>query len=102
MKILFREPLNQPLQLMEIEDDFVEIINLIGGYFQAIDIGQGVTCLLDEEGMLKGLRNNFYHDDYGWILGKVMFCSTKGEDFVSLTEEQIKYVAKYIGFPIKK
>jgi len=102
MKILFREPVNQPLQLREVDDNYRELQKLIGGYFQAIDIGQGVTCLLDEEGRIKGLDNNFFHDKYGWILGNVVFCSTGGEEYISLTDAQLKYVSKYLGFPIKK
>lgn len=102
MKVLFREPINQPLQVIEIADEFRVIQKLVGGYFQAIDIGQGITCLLDEDGRSKGLGNNFFHDKYGWIIGNVIFLGTKGEDFISLTDAQIKYLVKYIGFPLKK
>lgn len=102
IKVLFRAPVNQPLKLMEIENELDVLQKLIGGYIQVIEIGHNVLCILDEEGRFKESKNNFYHDRYGWIIGNVIFCNQSGEDFTSLTDEQIKFVKKYIGFPIEK
>lgn len=102
MRILFRKPSNQPLQLMEVENELKPIQDLIGGYLQVVDIGQKVICILDEEGMLKGCSPNYYHDMYGMILGNVIFCGVDGGEFTSLTDKQIEYVADYIGFPIER
>lgn len=100
MRILFREPSNQPLKMMEVENELEPIQKLIGGYLQMIPIGHEVVCILDEEGRLKELGNNFYHDIYGGIVGNVLFCSMGDGDFDSLTDEQIEYVEEYIGFPV--
>ena len=97
MQILLREPVNQPLQVMEIDDKFATMQKLVGGYIQAIGITEGIVCLIDEDGRAKGLDNNFYHDRYGAIIGNCVFCGTKGEDFIGLTDTQVLEVADYLG-----
>jgi len=101
MKILFRKPINKPLQAMEIEDGLKPLQKLVGGYVKLIPIADEIVCLCDEEGGLKDLGNNFFHDTYGWIVGNCIFCSTVNNEFASLTDKQIKYVSKYIGFPVE-
>lgn len=98
MKILFREPLNQPMKLMEIGSSVEDVQKIIGGYVHLIYLEKNVWCLIDEDGIAKGLENNFYHDQFGPILGNVVFC---GADFTSLNVAQLEYVKEYIGFPIK-
>jgi hypothetical protein len=100
MKILFREPLNKPLKLMKIENKLKPIQELIGGYLQVVKIRKDILCIYDEEGLLKGLDNNYFNDEYGWIVGNVVFCGEDGAEFTSLTNEQIKFIEDYIGCPI--
>ena len=102
MKILFREPSNQPLKLMEIENDVEPIQKLIGGYFTAFPIRQDILCICDEEGINKSLETNFVDDRNDEILGNVIFCGKDGDEFNSLSKGQIDFVEEYIGFPVIK
>lgn len=101
MKIIYKEPVDKSLKLMEVEYGLQSLQELVGGHFQVINIRFDVYCLFDKNAMFKELENNFYHHRYGWIQGNVVFCSIGGGSFNSLNEEQIRYVAKYIGFPLE-
>lgn len=101
MRVLFREPVNQPLRLIEVENDVESIQKLIGGYFAVIKIREDICCIFDEDGMLKMLPTNYYIDEYGWIVGNVLFCSFEESELTSLNDEQIKFIKDYIGFPVE-
>lgn len=102
MRVLFREPVNQPLQLLEIENELEPIRKLIGGHTEVLLIREDILGIIDEEGLLKGKNKNFYDDNYGWIVGNVIFCGANEDavEFQSLTDEQIDFIREYIGFPV--
>lgn len=100
MKVLIREPINQPLQLKEITGTLEELQEIVGGYIEVVRITPDILCICNEDGKRKNLGNNFYHDFYGWILGTVIFASDSGKEFGSLTDSQVRYVQEYIGFPV--
>ena len=100
MRVLVREPINQPLQLKEIEGSLEEIQEIIGGNMEIVPMMQGLLCICNGEGEMKGLERNFFHDYDGWILGTVIFVSDGGEEFRSLTDSQITFIKEYIGSPV--
>lgn len=100
MRVLVRKPINQPLQLKEIEGSLEEIQEIIGGNIEIFPMTQGLLCIYNEGGKMKGLENNFFHDYAGWILGTVIFVSDGGEEFRSLTDSQITFIKEYIGAPV--
>lgn len=101
IKVLVRKPLNQPLELVEIDNNLKEVQRIVEGYIEVIKIRKDITCVCNDEGMLKHLEHNYYNDEYGWILGTVVFCSFNHEgEFISLSQEQIDFVKDYIGFPV--
>lgn len=100
MRVLVRERINQPLQLKEIEGSLEEIQEIIGGNMEIVPMTQGLLCIYNEEGKMKGLGKNFFHDYAGWILGTVIFVSDGGDEFRSLTDNQITFIKEYVGFPV--
>ena len=100
MRVLVREPIKQPLQLKEIEGTLEEIQEIIGGNMEIVPMMQGLLCIYNGEGEIKGLERNFFHDYDGWILGTVIFVSDGGEEFRSLTDSQITFIKEYIGSPV--
>ncbi|HWQ43091.1 MAG TPA: DUF3846 domain-containing protein [Desulfosporosinus sp.] len=100
MRVLIREPIDQPLQLKEIEATIPELQDLVGGFIQIIRMTEDICCICNEEGTSLGLENNFYYDPLGWITGICIFTSTDSQEFTSLTDKQIEYISKYIGFPV--
>lgn len=96
MRVLVREPINQPLQLKEIEGTLEDLQELVGEFIEIVRITDDIVCISNE----KGLGNNFYSDGIGWIVGTCVFTSTKDTEFASLSDKQIGYIAEYIGFPV--
>lgn len=53
-------------------------------------INKEVALVCNEEAVLQGLPWNRYVRRYGWSLGTFFICGLGEEDFISLTEEQVK------------
>jgi len=89
MKILVVEP-EKEAEVREIENKLEDLQKIVGGYIEVVSLGQGVTLVCDEEGKIKGKQPNW--DVNGdLIVGTFFLCGSKGSDFASLTEEQIKW-----------
>ena len=63
---------------------------LVGGYIEVHHISGSLLLVMDEEGRLKGLPENVRCVQYGTIVGPVFITADKGEDFRSLTPEEIQ------------
>jgi len=100
MRVLVREPINQPLQLKEIEGTFEDLQELVGEFIEIVPITDDIVCICNEKGALQELGNNFDNDQLGWIVGTCVFTSTKNSEFTSLSDQQIGYISEYIGYPI--
>lgn len=100
MRVLVREPINQPLQLKQIEGTLEDLQELVGEFIEIVRITEDIVCICNEKGSLQGLGNNFYSDGLGWIVGTCVFISNKDTEFTSLTDKQIGYISEYIGFPV--
>ena len=98
MRVLVREPINQPLQLKEIEGTLEDLQELVGESIEIVRITEDIVCICNEKG--KGLANNFYSDGLGWIVGTCVFTAAKNTEFTSLSDIQIGYLSEYIGFPV--
>lgn len=88
------------MELIEVDNTIEALQGLIGGLIQAIYIRPDILCLCDDEGMLKGLPQNYWNDIFGMIVGNVIFCGMQGDDFVSLTDEQVDFRIQYLGVPM--
>jgi len=100
MRVLVREPINQPLQLKEIEGTFEDLQELVGELIEIVPITDDIVCICNEKATSQELGNNFYDDRLGWIVGTCVFTSTKDAEFTSLSDKQIGYLAEYIGYPV--
>ena len=100
MRVLVREPINQPLQLKEIEGTIEDFQELVGEFIEIVPITDEIVCICNEKGALQELENNFHDDRLGWIVGTCVFTSTKDTEFTSLSDMQIGYIAEYIGYPV--
>lgn len=93
MKIMLKQPKWNPITLV-VKNELATYQRLVGGYVEAIDVGEGVVMLCDEEGALKQNSINLIYADSVYIFGTVIFVGTDGEDFVSLTADQEAHVRR--------
>lgn len=100
MRVLVREPNNQPLQLKEIDGTFEDFQEVVGEFIEIVPITDDIVCICNEKGVSQGLGNNFYDDRMGWVVGTCVFAAAKNTEFSSLSEKQIGYISEYIGFPV--
>ena len=87
-------------ELKQIQDDLKEYQSIVGGYIEVFYLPKRIIGICNEEGKLKGLRNNISVGN-DIICGNVIFVSSNeaGDDFDSLNEEQIDFLKtiKFIG-----
>lgn len=90
IKALAVEPMQEPYEMF-IDDESIR--RWLGGYMEVLLLSD--TCLLicDEEGKLKGLRRNRRVGD-DIIVGKFLLCGESGEEFASISEEDLKKYSK--------
>ena len=92
MKIVIKKVGQEP-EVKEINGELHEMQEIVGGYLEVIGLFDGIFCVLNEEGKLKGLPINFiFGGDF--IVGNVFFCSVSGGDFASLNDMQINTILK--------
>ena len=89
MKVYKLEP-NKAGYVKEIDNTLEVLQKEIGGYIQVCYIDNGLIAIVDEEGKLKDLPMNAYIPNYGVINGNIVFARDDGEDFTSLTDEDIE------------
>ena len=74
----------------EIEDTLEAEQGVVGGLIECVYPWQDNAILVcDDEGLNKGKPLNRAINDYTVIAGTFFICSQKGENFASLTSEQI-------------
>ena len=104
MKILVVKPGCKPVA-MEIDGTLKTMQNLVGGYIQAIyPFREEVALICNEEGHLLGLpMNRGLRDEkgnlYDIISGTFFICGVSGEDFASLSDEQLQQYAEVYATP---
>lgn len=92
MKVVIKK-VGQAPEVKEIKGELHEMQEIVGGHLKVIDLFDGIFCVLNEEGKLKGLPINFIFGG-GFIVGNVFFCSVSGGDFASLNDMQIDTIIK--------
>ena len=95
MKVIIKKP-QEKAEVTEIKNEYKELTKIVGGFIECVDIGKGVDMVCNEEGKLNGMDANL-NFPYDVIVGPVFFCSTKDGDFISLNDEQIKFVNDMIS-----
>ena len=104
IKVLLIKPM-QPPQVTEIPSDLKGLQQTVGGYIQAVyPYEEPVALVCDEEAKLSGkpLNRALRDEDgriYDIIAGDFFICDVSGEDFASLSDEQIKQFSEKFRTP---
>lgn len=98
MKILYYKTGEEP-EIRNIKRDLKTMQQLVGGYIEVYPANDKVLIVCDEEGWCKGRPINRVVTDrqdviHQAIRGDFFVCAEDGEDFKSLTDEQIQKIIK--------
>ena len=96
MRVLYVEPGKAPYEA-EIGNDLRSMQRAVGnGLIEPILMEDGCVLVGNEESKLRGMQGNRHLDGGGIIAGPFFICGDAGEDFRSLTDEEVnKYMEKY-------
>lgn len=90
MITVIKEPGNKPYK-KEVEDKLEIWQEIVGGYIEVVNLTDTILIVCNEEGKIKGLDINFaWHHDI--IVGTVCFVGEDGEEFRSLTDNEIESI----------
>lgn len=89
IKVVLQHP-GEISRIVTVPNTLEALQELIGGYIEPHHICGSLVLVMDEDGRLKGLPENVRCVQYGTIVGPVFITADKGEDFRSLTTEEIQ------------
>lgn len=89
IKVVLQEP-GEISRIVEVPNTLRAIQELVGGYIEVHPICNDLLIVMDEEGRFKGLPENVCCVQYGKIVGAVFVTAAAGEEFRSLTAEEIQ------------
>lgn len=93
ISVVAARPGKQP-EIMEIENDLQSMQDFVEGYIETVALERGAILVCNEEGRIRGMRDNRAVPGVGMIKGPFFICSSKGADFASLSE---KNAEKYLN-----
>lgn len=101
MKVIGKIARKAP-QVMEIPNELSVLQEFVEGYIEVVPLAGDVLLIVNEEGRLMNLPINFWlctHDSkvIDCIRGNVLVVGRDGEEFCSLTEEQIEHFKNMLG-----
>lgn len=95
MRVVYVTPNNTPLDI-RIGTDLRDLQNAVGGLIQPLYNEDGTIMVGNDEAKLIGMKDNRHLDNGGIIAGPFFICGDGGEEFCSLTDEDVeKYMQKY-------
>ena len=88
------------IEFKNIKNEYEVYSDLVGGYLECVYFPKSIVCVVNEEGIPRGLEFNFSFAYDGNapvnIYGDCVFVGNNGRgDFCSLNEEQIAYLNEY-------
>ncbi len=95
IRVLVVEPM-RPCRVQEVPDELDVLQAIVGGNIESVSVfNDSATLICNEDGIALGLPPNRPLVDqnglpYDFILGTFFITGVDGEDFVSLTDSQIK------------
>lgn len=105
MRVLVVEPERRP-EVREINDSLKEMQGIVGGLIQPIYLDDSVALVCNDEGKLMDLpANRGLRDEdgviYDIVCGTFFLCGApaSGDDFTSLTDEEIALYSKIFSVP---
>ena len=95
LRIVKVEP-NKPAYVTEIENTLEAEQEAVGGLIELIYNGDGTFIVCNDEGKLTGMEGNRILENGSVIAGPFFVVGDTGEDFRSLTDEEVeKYMQKF-------
>ena len=95
LRIVKVEP-NKPAYVTEIENTLEAEQEAVGGLIELIYNGDGTFIVCNDEGKLIGMEGNRILENGSVIAGQFFVVGDTGEDFRSLTDEEVeKYMQKF-------
>lgn len=89
IKVLFVE-VGGGMTIRKIPNELYYMQQLVGGHIECVHLfdkmDPSICLICDEEGVIKGKFRNIV---IPFIVGDFFLCSTDGDEFVSLSDEQI-------------
>jgi hypothetical protein len=76
-----------------LEDSLQGIQKFVGGFFEAVSIGNNYIIACNEDGISLGLKPNACG-----ILGDFFFCKVEDEDFTSLDDQDVAACVRYNAY----
>ena len=102
MRVIFKEPGKEP-RTMIVPNELKVLQDLVGGYIETLKIADNVVMIFNEEGKLLDLAPNFFVGAIAdVILGPVIIAGEDGDEFTSLSEDNITFISGILrgGFDI--
>lgn len=95
MKAIIKE-VGKVAKVEDIKNDLETLQGLVGGYIEAVNMGQGVCFVVNEEGKLNNMPANFpIGNDV--IVGTAVFVAYGNDgEFADLTDKQIEAVMNFL------
>ena len=88
IKAVIQRP-GQISQIITIPNTLEALQQLVGGYIETLTLPDGFVIICNEEGRYLGLQPNV-NTYAGVIVGNIIITKAEGEDFASLTPEQLQ------------
>lgn len=95
MRVLIKDP-GRNARMWDIENDLDVLQYIVDGYIEVVELGCGIIAVCDEEGKLKGKERNYWLSNGDCLVGTVIFCTTDGEEFAGLSDEQVSMVQGWL------
>ena len=90
MQVVLVEP-GKAARITEIGEDLQDMQEIVGGLIQALYPWEDPAAIVcNDEGKIMGLPLNRVLEDYDIITGTFFICGIQGENFSSLTEQQLQ------------
>ena len=102
MRAIYKAPGKDP-QRVNIGNELKVMQQLVGGYIETLRISDNGILVMNEEGKLLGLEENFYLGAIGdTIVGPVLVVGENGDEFADLPEDEAEEISRIMrgGFEI--
>ena len=101
MRVVLVEP-GKAARIADIGEDLQDMQKIVGGLIQALYPWEDPAAIVcNDEGKIMGLPLNRVLGDYDIIAGTFFICGIQGENFSSLTEQQLQKYQRMFLTPEK-